>query len=105
VKLLDKEEFVKHIKKLYDESINILKTKNEDYSGSKTDPFINFKYVEKLGICSVEKGILTRVTDKLARINNLLEKKESVKDEKITDTISDMINYLGILHAWMSNKK
>lgn len=60
---------------------------------------------EMVGV-PVARGILVRLCDKIARISNLIDKKEAVKDETIEDTICDAIGYLGILRAWLiENKK
>ena len=45
--------------------------KNTDYAQQK-DPFSNFEMVEALKICDTPTGILVRISDKIARISNLL---------------------------------
>ena len=76
--------------------------KNHDYAmANDGDPFKNFRLCEQLGICSVEKGILVRMCDKISRISNLLEKEGKVKDEKLEDTLLDMANYAVILKCWI----
>jgi len=78
--------------------------KNNDYGGSNDDPFANFRNSTIAGV-SVEKGILVRLMDKMSRISTLLDKEAMVKDEKITDTIEDAINYLAIMKAYITLKK
>jgi hypothetical protein len=51
----------------------------------------------------IARAILVRMTDKMSRISNLLDKENSVKDEKIEDSIYDLINYAAILRAWLKN--
>lgn len=64
-----------------------MEKKNQDY-GANHDPFRNFR---EFGLL----GILVRLSDKLARIRTFTERGElSVKDESVTDTIRDGINYL-----------
>jgi hypothetical protein len=40
-----------------------------------------------------EKGLIVRISDKYARVQNLLKNKASVLDEKIEDALEDIINY------------
>jgi hypothetical protein len=77
--------------------------KNNDYGGSNGDPFANFRNSTIAGV-SVEKGILVRLMDKMSRISTLLDKEAMVKDESITDTIEDAINYLAIMKAYINLK-
>jgi hypothetical protein len=77
--------------------------KNNDYGGSNNDPFANFRNSTIAGV-SVEKGILVRLMDKMSRVSTLLDKEAMVKDEAITDTIEDAINYLAILKAYINLK-
>lgn len=77
-------------------------SKNQDYA-SDEDPFANFRQCEALGICTVEQGILTRMSDKFARISNLIvnDREPEVKDEAVSDTLRDLINYSAILLAYI----
>jgi hypothetical protein len=101
---MDNKEFVSIIQSFYNDAINILKKKNADYANSQ-DPFKNFKFAAIANI-DVSKAILVRILDKLARINNLIEKgTNTVKDETVNDTIIDSINYLAILGAWLIELK
>ena len=78
--------------------------KNNDYGGSNNDPFANFRNSTIAGV-SVEKGILVRLMDKMSRVSTLLDKEAMVKDEAITDTIEDAINYLAIMKAYITLNK
>jgi len=100
---MEQIDFIKQFKWVLLYMLDIVKAKNKDYAGWE-NPFKNFELVEKLDITTTEKGILTRITDKLSRINNLLEKEWEVKDEKITDTIVDLANYSIILLLYLKNK-
>lgn len=95
---------VKGFKETLEKMNSIREAKNHDYAGVG-DPFDNFKMVEKLGITSVEKGILVRMTDKMSRIVNLLEREGKVEDEKIEDTLLDLANYTVILKCYLEHKK
>lgn len=93
------KEFIQQIETIYAQGIEIIKNKNHDYA-EDSDPFKNFRYSELLGI-SIERAILVRIMDKIARISNLLDKEAKVKDEKIEDTLIDAINYLAILLTYI----
>lgn len=99
------EEFVKEIESIYEKAAEIVKTKNKDYGG-EADPFRNFRYAEYCNV-SVQDAILVRISDKFARINNLLHREEgpAVIDEKVEDTVLDMINYLAILYVWTRDRQ
>ena len=88
--------------------IETIKSKNQDYSWSD-DFFKNFKIIENFTNWQIttEEWILVRLSDKFSRISNLLTSKNEiqVKDEKVEDTIRDMICYLMILHTYLENKK
>ena len=51
--------------------------KNTDYAQTE-EPFSNFEMVEALKICDTSTGILVRISDKIARISNLLKRNYSV---------------------------
>lgn len=79
--------------------------KNADYTdGAAADPFANFTRVEALGIATTVQGFLTRMTDKLMRINSLSKKGGigAVADESMTDTVLDLANYSILLAAYLS---
>ena len=77
--------------------------KNRDYAGD-TDPFANFRLAGTIGV-DPRRGILVRITDKLARISQLLDRPPAVADESIQDTIDDAINYLAILGAFVESEE
>lgn len=72
--------------------------KNTDYAQTQ-EPFSNFEMVEALKICDTSTGILVRISDKIARISNLLKRNGSraIEEEKVEDTMLDLINYSVIL--------
>ena len=75
--------------------------KNIDYAQVQ-EPFSNFQMVEALKICETSTGILVRISDKIARIANLLKRngKIAVSEEKLEDTMLDLINYSIILLSY-----
>lgn len=106
---LDEEEakgfnyLLSDIRETYDACYETARRKNADYAGEGADPFRNFRNSTIVGV-SVQKGILVRIMDKISRVSNLLEQEAQVKDESITDTIDDAINYLAILKSSIKNK-
>lgn len=84
-------------------SIDIIKKKNSDYSGGE-DGYKNFTKIERLYDIPTEYGFLTRMSDKLSRIENIFDKKAKVKDETIEDTILDLINYSNIYCSFIKSK-
>jgi len=94
------KEFVESLDKMKE----IHAQKNHDYAGEE-DSFKNFRMCENMGLCSVETGIMVRMSDKMSRIANLLEKENAVKDESITDTLIDLANYSIILKCYLEQKK
>lgn len=108
--MMTKSEYIQLHKECCDKMVEITKRKNHDYSGgdSTTDPFLNFKSVEKLNICSVEQGFLTRMCDKLSRITTLTINtggNNQVKDESVEDTLLDLANYSILLLGYLKSKK
>lgn len=69
-------EICKELNKIY-------KNKNHDYGDSFGETY------KKLGIISA----ITRITDKVNRLQSLAIKEQKVKDESINDTLKDLANY------------
>lgn len=99
---MSQDEYLDHIAGLYAEALELMTRKNNDYA-TKSDPFKNFRNSLLIGV-PIEKGIMVRILDKITRITHLLEKDPDVTDESIKDSILDCCNYLGILHAYLSQK-
>jgi hypothetical protein len=97
------EEFIASIKQTFLDGVKIVQAKNADYANN-ADPFKNFRFAELVGV-DPRRGILIRMTDKLARVSNLLDKEAAVKDEAIQDTLLDLINYTAILKAFLEEGK
>jgi len=86
---------------------SLMQRKNHDYSGGEdsSDAFLNFTRVEKLGITSTGQGFLVRMTDKLSRLITYIHNgKFQVEDEKLKDTVIDLINYSILLYAYSTEK-
>lgn len=103
-----REWYIELHKSLCHRLIEITARKNADYTGGSTenDAFANFRQVEKLGICSTEIGFLTRMTDKMSRLNSFVKKGElQVKDESVEDTLLDLANYCILMIGYIRSKK
>ena len=88
-------------------ALELMKKKNNDYSGkSGMKPFATFTRAEAMGITSTEKGMLVRMVDKISRLSSFTEAGEfKVEDEKLEDTILDVINYAILFYAYNLEKQ
>ena len=103
-----REWYLQLHKLLCSRMMEITARKNADYTGGsvENDAFANFRQVERLGICSTEQGFLTRMSDKMARINSFVKKGElKVKDESVEDTLLDLANYCILMIGYVRSKK
>lgn len=98
---MNQQQFLRSLEDSFSSCLIIARAKNSDYS-SGVDPYRNFRSAEIAGV-SVERAILVRILDKLSRVSNLLDKEAQVKDEAITDTLLDMINYSAILKSYLED--
>lgn len=102
------EEFIKFHAVCCEKMQAICKAKNADYAGAKggADAFANFKMVEHFGVASVEQGMLTRMSDKFARIASFVAVGTlKVKDESVEDTLLDFANYCILLAGFIHSKR
>jgi hypothetical protein len=104
---MSKKEYFEFHRQFCDKMIAITAAKNNDYAGFEDDnPFANFTVVERSGIASTEQGFLTRMMDKMSRINTFVKKGVlSVEDEKIEDTLCDLANYSVLLAGYIKSKR
>ena len=100
---MNQQEFLDHIEATFKKGHELVKIKNSDYAG-KEHPFKNFEFAQLVGM-DVNRAILLRVVDKIARISNLLGKDAQVKDESIEDTCLDIINYIAIMMAHLEYER
>lgn len=89
--------------RLTKEAKEILTTKVRNYSGDG-DAYTNFRRVEDLHICSMENGILARISDKIGRLITHCNHDGLVGEESFEDSIIDTINYLVFLHGCVSGR-
>lgn len=95
---------IAEVEKLFATVIETLNSKSNDYASTE-DPFKNLNNASVLGT-TTEIGIGVRVLDKLTRAFNLINgKKRAVLDEKVTDTIIDIIGYMALLYVYLKRKK
>jgi len=104
---MKRNQLLKKLQQLHQKDRKTIKQKNNDYADGE-DPFQNFRMVEDAGLCSVEQGMLVRMSDKMQRAMNLLgdnERERSVKDERIEDTLSDLRNYTALLQVYLEQQQ
>ena len=79
-------------KKLCQQALSLMKDRNQKYARAD-DPFRNFRRHGR-------KGIVTRLDDKLARLDNHADNPQEFTDESLRDTILDVINYAILYYAY-----
>jgi len=97
------EELLKLHKDTCETCRDIMRQKNNDYTGGKTskDPFANFNAASVLGIDPVQ-GLLLRVIDKIQRIRSFTNDKElKVSNESVEDACDDIVNYAILAKAML----
>jgi hypothetical protein len=97
------KEFLARMAELYAYNVELSRRKNSDYADNE-DPFKNFRACEFYGV-SAARGIIVRMSDKLTRVANLLDRDAAVRDESILDSLSDLANYSMILRMYLENEK
>lgn len=99
---MNKQEFFQYHIEFTRKMLKISQQKNADYTGGDESPFANFTAVERNGIASTEQGFLTRMMDKMQRINSYAQQgKLEVADEKVEDTLMDLANYCILMSAYI----
>ena len=110
---MKQEEYMRFHADMCEKARNLSARKSHDYAAPATrgdDPyaiFANFMQSERLNICSVEAGFMVRLSDKLSRMANLTRAghEQAVADEKLEDTVLDVINYSLLLLAYTKMKR
>ena len=94
---MSKNEFNELVVHTLGNLIDVLKAKQNDYTGDDGDPFSNFRLSTLEGVAP-ETGLMIRVQDKMQRIRTYLSKGELlVVGEGYEDAIHDIIGYMLIL--------
>ena len=89
--MIERSDYMHMHRWLTERARELASTKSHDYGGK--DVLGNIRAYEAYGV-SMEKGIVTRLVDKLSRLSNFADAGVlKVKDESIQDTIVDIINY------------
>lgn len=74
---------VEHFENIISEMLELYKTKNHDYGDSFGETY------QKLGLISA----VTRISDKVNRLQSLCTKEQKIYDESIRDSLIDLANY------------
>lgn len=93
--MIELEKNVENIDSLFDEIKDILRKKNSDYGNSFAMLF------QKYGFDSV----IIRLSDKMNRLETLVNKKEKPNFESIEDTLKDIIGYCALTLNEISKNK
>ena len=93
-------------KRLTQNAYDMVEKKGADYNRKQQltgDTLFNLTVAHQLGIVdSTTKSILVRISDKIMRLISLTGNPKEIaerKDERISDTIEDTINYLVYLYC------
>lgn len=102
-KPLTQTAYMEILRQNFDAGLKLMKQKNADYAVAD-DPFRNFRGSALIGLTPAH-AILLRMSDKLARIGNLLGKSAAeVPDETLEDSVLDIQNYSNILLTWLQTE-
>ena len=96
---MDALDFIERLQTLSQDAIELAIKKNADYANN-SDPFANFNTAALSGV-SVPRGMLVRMSDKMVRISNLLDRSPKISNESIEDSCTDLSNYALILRIWI----
>jgi hypothetical protein len=103
---MTRDELLKHHELICKSAQDLMKLKNRDYAGNGgKEPFANFTRCEAMGICNTEQGFMVRLTDKMSRLSSFVQSgKMHVEDESFQDTCLDVINYMVLLSAYITER-
>lgn len=100
----DPRDLLASFKDVLDEMYSTVKAKNNDYATGE-DPFQNFRRSAIVAGIAPERGFLVRMADKMARVENLLDKPPAVVGESVHDTLLDLANYAILLSLFIEGKR
>lgn len=101
---MTREQQQKLIKECFEERMEIMRKKSEDYSNGQ-DVLSNFKGAgANIGL-TAEVQILSLIATKVARLGVLLNSNKVPENESIDDSIKDLSNYTDLLYCAVNEGK
>ena len=100
----DLDKFLSDTDVLLAQCKSMLSRKNHDYAGN-TDIFSNFKFAASAAGISPPQSILVLLGVKISRLSQLIGSGKEPLNEKIEDSIVDLINYALLLHGLLKKTK
>jgi len=103
---MNQTEFADYIQTVFNRATELIRNKNTSYSDD-ANAFGNLELCENAGVCTVERGIMVRMFDKMGRVSNLLGETSShlEVEESITDSLMDLIGYAAILIVYRKSRE
>lgn len=103
---MNQTEFTDHIQTVFNRATELIRNKNTRYSDD-ANAFSNLELCENAGVCTVERGIMVRMFDKMGRVSNLLGETSLYHEveESITDSLMDLIGYAAILIVYRKSRE
>lgn len=102
---ISKDELLKLHTTLSTAALEVMKKKNQDYTGGSDDPFANFRGSLAMGV-EPEIGLMIRMTDKLQRVKSFIAHGElAVANEDVMDIGHDLINYSVLLMGLLMERR
>lgn len=104
--MLSKKELFKLHEVLTFEALQVMRKKNQDYTGSNPDPFANFRGIAVAMGVEPEIGLMLRHGDKMQRVKSFIEIGFlAVEDESVRDIAHDWINYGVLLYGMLIERQ
>lgn len=101
---MTREQQQKLIKECFEQRMEIMRKKSEDYSNGQ-DVLSNFKGSgANIGL-TAEMQILSLIATKVARLGVLLNSNKVPENESIDDSIKDLANYTDLLYCAVNEGK
>ena len=90
---------IEDAREFLDEVLETMRMKNADYCGQlqESDHLANLRLSEKIGLCSTQTAIMSRLLDKVQRLSNLISGHEAQVAESCEDTLQDLVGYTILL--------
>tara|TARA_R100001463_G_scaffold31954_1_gene71850 strand:- start:1797 stop:2129 length:333 start_codon:yes stop_codon:yes gene_type:complete len=102
---MKKETFETFTQGLYEDLIQVLKDKNNDYTAGSSSAFANFDASRDYGVPPLI-GLCVRMGDKVKRVQTFCKNKTlSVEGEHVQDAFKDIIGYCTIALAMIKEDK